>query len=143
MINKNIKRILVPLDGSTNSFKGLEEAIYLAQHFNSSITALCVIPSYPPVPLMGRQIPYEKHILEQVKKFMLNAKKTCVRNKVKFNEKIIKGIATLDITEFASDNKFDLIVMSSRGMSQVKELFLGSVSNAVVHKSKIPVLIVK
>ena len=143
MINKNIKRILVPLDGSMNSFKGLEEAIYLAQHFNSSITALCVIPSYPPVPLMGRQIPYEKHILEQVKKFMLNAKKTCVRNKVKFNEKIIKGIATLDIAEFASDNKFDLIVMSSRGMSQVKELFLGSVSNVVVHKSKIPVLIVK
>ncbi|MDE1842625.1 MAG: universal stress protein, partial [Thaumarchaeota archaeon] len=35
------------------------------------------------------------------------------------------------------------IVMSSRGMSPVKELFLGSVSNAVVHKSKIPVLIVK
>ena len=143
MINKNIKKILVPLDGSKNSFKGLDEAIYLAQHFNSAITALCVISSYPPLPLMGRQIPYEKHILEQVKRFMSNAKKTCVGNKVKFNEKIIKGIATLDIAEFASDNKFDLIVMSSRGMSPVKELFLGSVSNAVVHKSKIPVLIVK
>jgi nucleotide-binding universal stress UspA family protein len=143
MINKNIKKILVALDGSKNSFKGLDEAIYLAQHFNSAITALCVIPAYPPLPLMGRQIPYEKHILEQAKKFMTNAKKTCVINKVRFNEKIIKGIATLDITKFASDNKFDLIVMSSRGMSPVKELFLGSVSNAVVHKSKIPVLIVK
>ena len=143
MVNKNIKKILVPLDGSKNSLEGLDEAIYLARHCNSTITALYVIPSYPPLPLMGKQIPYEKHILEQAKKFMSNAKKTCANNKVKFNEKIINGIATLDIAEFASDNKFDLIVMGSRGMNPVKELFLGSVSNAVVHKSKIPVLIVK
>ena len=143
MVNKNIKKILVPLDGSKNSFKGLDEAVYLARHCNSSITALYVISSYPPLPLIGKQIPYEKHILEQAKKFMSNAKKTCTNNKVKFNEKIIKGIATLDIAEFASDNKFDLIVMGSRGMNPVKELFLGSTSNAVVHKSKIPVLVVK
>ncbi|HEX5358405.1 MAG TPA: universal stress protein [Candidatus Nitrosotalea sp.] len=143
MAIKDMKKILVPLDGSKNSFKGLDEAVYLARHCNSSITALCVIPSYPPLPLMGKQIPYEKHIIEQVKKFMSNAKKTCISNKVKFNEKIIKGIATLDIAEFASDNKFDLIVIGSRGMNPVKELFLGSVSNAVAHKSKIPVLIVK
>ncbi len=85
MVIKDIKKILVPLDGSKNSFKGLDEAIYLARHFTSSITALCVIPSYPPLPLMGKQIPYEKHIIEQVKKFMSNAKKTCVNNKVRFN----------------------------------------------------------
>lgn len=142
-MKQKITKILVPMDGSQGSFKGLDEAIYLAQHFNSAITALCVVPTYPPLPLMGKQIPYEKHILEQAKKFMSNAKKTCVSNKVKFNEKIIKGIAILDIAEFALDNKFDLIVMGSRGMSSIKELFLGSVSNAVVHKSKIPVLIVK
>jgi nucleotide-binding universal stress UspA family protein len=143
MVNKNIRKILVPLDGSKNSLEGLDEAIYLARHCNSTITALYVIPSYPPLPLMGKQIPYEKHVLEQAKKFMSNAKKTCANNEVKFNEKIIKGIATLDIAKFASDNKFDLIVMGSRGMNPVKELFLGSISNAVVHKSKISVLIVK
>lgn len=143
MVNKIIKKILVPLDGSKNSLEGLDEAIYLARHCNSAITALCIIPSYPPLPVIGSQIPYEKYILEQAKKFMSNAKKTCVKNRVKFNEKIIKGIATLDIAKFASDNKFDLIVIGSRGMSPVKELFLGSVSNAVAHKSKIPVLIVK
>ncbi|MFB5621712.1 MAG: universal stress protein, partial [Candidatus Nitrosomaritimum yanchengensis] len=30
-----------------------------------------------------------------------------------------------------------------RGQSGLKELFLGSVANAIVHKSKIPVLVVK
>lgn len=143
MNKKNIKKILVALDGSKNSLEGLDEAIFLARHCNSALTALCVIPSYPPLPLMGKQIPYEKHFIKQAKKFMSDAKRMCVSNGIKFNEKIIKGIAALDISEFASDNKFDLIVIGSRGMSPLKELFLGSVSNSVVHKSKIPVLIVK
>lgn len=143
MTKRDVKKILVPLDGSKNSLEGLDEAIFLARHCNSTITALCVIPSYPPLPLMGKQVPYEKHVLEHVKKFMSTAKNACASNGIRFNEKIIKGVATVDISKFASDNKFDLIVMGSRGMNPIKELFLGSVSNAVVHKSKIPVLVVK
>ncbi|MEO2220658.1 MAG: universal stress protein, partial [Nitrosopumilus sp.] len=38
---------------------------------------------------------------------------------------------------------FDMIVMGSRGRSTTKEIFFGSVSNYVVHTSKIPVVIVK
>jgi len=38
---------------------------------------------------------------------------------------------------------FNLIVIGSRGRSAVRELFLGSVSNYVIHSSKIPVLIIK
>jgi len=38
---------------------------------------------------------------------------------------------------------FDIIVIGSRGQSGLKEIFLGSVANAVVHKSKIPVLVIK
>jgi nucleotide-binding universal stress UspA family protein len=36
-----------------------------------------------------------------------------------------------------------MIVIGARGRSRAKEIFLGSVSNYVVHKSKLPVLIVK
>jgi len=36
-----------------------------------------------------------------------------------------------------------MIVMGSRGMGSAKGVFLGSTSNHVLHKSKIPVLIVK
>jgi nucleotide-binding universal stress UspA family protein len=40
-------------------------------------------------------------------------------------------------------NKIDLVVIGSRGKTAISEIFLGSVSNFVLHKSPVPVLIVK
>ena len=50
-----------------------------------------------------------------------------------------------DIFKFAhyKKNKIDLVVIGARGRGLAKELFLGSVSNYVLRKSKLPVLIVK
>jgi len=53
------------------------------------------------------------------------------------------GKKSSEIINFAAKNKFDIIVIGARGSGSVKEAFLGSVSHAVVQKSKIPVLIVK
>ena len=39
----DIKKILVPLDGSKNSFRGLNEAIYLARQCHATITGLYVV----------------------------------------------------------------------------------------------------
>jgi nucleotide-binding universal stress UspA family protein len=47
MIRKKIKKILVPLDGSKNSMRGLDEGIYLARQCQATITGLYVIPIYP------------------------------------------------------------------------------------------------
>jgi len=43
----------------------------------------------------------------------------------------------------ANTKRFDLVVIGARGRGSLKEAFLGSVSNAIVHKCKIPVMIVK
>jgi nucleotide-binding universal stress UspA family protein len=74
---------------------------------------------------------------------MNKAKTFCSQNGILFYRKIIKGDEGPKIVKFANDNNFDLIVIGSRGMSSIKEIFLGSTSNYVVHKSKTPVLIVK
>ena len=47
------------------------------------------------------------------------------------------------IVSFAETSKIDLIVIGSRGPDPVLELFLGSVANYVLNKSKIPVTIIK
>jgi len=40
------KKILVPLDGSRNSFRGLDKAISFAQAFHATITGVFVLPIY-------------------------------------------------------------------------------------------------
>jgi len=144
MINQKIKKILVPLDGSKNSIRGLDKAISLARACHSTITALYVksVPAiYALHPIGFMSI---NHV-EEAKKFLQVAKKRAAKEGIMLGNKIIGGEPGFDIFRFAHNkkNKIDLIVIGARGRGLAKELFLGSVSNYVLRKSKIPVLIVK
>ena len=48
-----------------------------------------------------------------------------------------------EIVKYAQKGKYDMIIIGARGMGGAKEAFLGSTSNYVMHKTKIPVLVVK
>jgi len=139
---QNIKKILVPLDGSKNSLRGLDEAIYLARQCQAIITGLYVIPITKPI--TDSQISYlEKYLLNNATKFMSKAKKHAAQNGIIFDDDIIYGHEGPEIINYANNKSFDIIVLGSRGMGSIKEVFFGSTSNYVLHKSKIPVLIVK
>ncbi len=141
MAKYQIKKILVPMDGSKNSFRGLDTAITLARQCGATITGLFVVPIYP---RSFMPITYAKEYLTKaVKEFMDDAKKRSAQKGIVFVGKTIIGRESSEIIDFAAKNKFDIIVIGARGLGSVKEAFLGSVSHAVVHKSKIPVLIVK
>nr|WP_320416582.1 universal stress protein [Candidatus Nitrosotenuis chungbukensis] len=43
MVAKKINKILAPLDGSTNSLRGLQNAIMFAKQFDAEITGLYVV----------------------------------------------------------------------------------------------------
>lgn len=48
-----------------------------------------------------------------------------------------------EIVDLAKMEEFDLVVVGSRGLSPVKEILLGSVSQRVLHTSPCPVLVVR
>ena len=142
MIKNKIKKILVPMDGSKNSLRGLDEGIYLARQCQAVITGLYVIPVFPRN-LSDAIIPFQIHLTKEARKFMDEAKVRCGQKGIVFKSKITFGSPTVEIDDFSKKGKFDIIVIGSRGQSGLKEAFLGSVANAIVHKSKIPVLVVK
>ena len=144
MNKMNLKKILVPLDGSNNSFRGLDHAIGLAKLSGASIVGAHV--SYVPGNLAyPRQGFINQTLLKDAKRYLNTAKKRCADNNVTFTSKILAGTPSHGIVKFGQEvrNGINMIVMGTRGLSSAKESFLGSVSNHVVHKSKIPVLLVK
>lgn len=142
MTTDQIKKILVPLDGSENSMRGLDAAIDIAKSCRAIIAGLYVMPLSPPASTEQRAY-IKNYLLKNADKFMKKAYTCCAQNGLVFFDKILQGDEGPTIVKFAHDRKFDLIVIGSRGMGSLREMFLGSISNYVLHKSKIPVLIVK
>jgi len=140
-MTQDIKKILVALDGSENSKRGLDAAIYHAQKSQAEITAINILPNMPE--MFRDAPPYSEKAQKDAEIMMAEAKKRSSENDVKFQEKIIRGNAGKEIVKFAEDNNFDLITIGARGIGSVKEAFLGSVSHNVSHKTKVPVLIIK
>jgi nucleotide-binding universal stress UspA family protein len=134
-----VKKILVPLDGSKHSLRALDLALALSGDKGTQITGIHVIK----IPIQfSRQI--KSQYQKNAEKIVLQAVKVAKKSKIKFNTKIrTNGYVGKEIVKFAEDNKFDLIVMGSRGPSPIAEMFLGSAANYVLIKSKVPVLIVK
>ena len=140
MTTGNFKKILVPLDGSKNSERGLKKAIQLASQSDGVLTGLFVIP---PLPVTGL------HSLSSIRKKQKNeanrvlsqAKNQVEQNGIRFNSRVATGDAGSQIARLADAH--DVTVIGSRGRGAAKSLFFGSTSNYVLHQAKRPVLIVK
>lgn len=141
-MSKSIERILVPLDGSQNSTRGLDEAILIAKRFGATITGLHIvnIPTTSAIRFTAQQrkkeISYAESIIE-------NAIQKSEKSQVRFKARTETGDPKQKIAKVANDGRYDLVVIGSRGRSPGKEVLLGSVSNYVLHKAKPPVLVVK
>ena len=118
-------------------------AITLARNCGATITGIYSIYAPPHSEFRGVGS-VEKALNVQVKKFMGEAKTLAVKNGIVFKEKLARGEIGYNIIKLAhGKSHFDMIVMGSRGRSSTKEMFFGSVSNYVLHTSKIPVVLVK
>ena len=137
-----IKKILVPLDGSSNSFRGLDVAIHMARESHATITGLYVAAITKPR-ASDKITPLEKILLGHAQKIMKKSKLKAAQKGILFFDRVSYGDDGKRIVEVAEKQNFDLIVIGSRGLGSAKEFFLGSTSNYVLHKSKKPVLIVK
>jgi nucleotide-binding universal stress UspA family protein len=144
VIKKKVTKILVPLDGSKNSQRGLEMAISVARQFGATITGVYSIYAPPHSEFRGVGS-VEESLNEEVKKIMNNAKVLAAQNGIVFKEKLMRGDIGYNIIKLAHNKKenFNLLVIGNRGRGSLKEMFFGSVSNYVIHASKIPVLLVK
>ena len=140
-----LSRILVPVDGSDNSLRALDHAIFLAKSTGAGVTAMNVIESPPTVYIESQKLIDDimvKYRTESAK-ILDRCKQIAEKAGVKIETVIAEGDAASNITGYAQKEDFDLIIIGSRGLGKFKEMVLGSVSNKVLHHSKASVLIVR
>lgn len=140
-----LSKILVPVDGSDNSFRALDHALYLAKKLGSSVTAMHVIENPPTVYVESQKLLndiMDKYRIE-ASKVLDKCKQQAEKSGVKIETVIAEGDAASNITGYAHKEGFDIIVIGSRGLGRFKEMVLGSVSNKVLHHAKCSLLIVK
>lgn len=140
-MSQKISNILVPLDDSKDSVRGLDKAISIAKESGAKITGINVVAVAPT--LASTVINYKKFLTKKAETLLDSAKKNCEKQEVKFSSKIQYGSPASKIVETAEKGKFDLVVIGSRGIGGIKGAILGSVANTVVNKSKVSVLVVK
>ncbi len=140
------QKILVPLDGSAKAEEALIHAINLAKLTKGNITLLHVISELPPYLDDGLGGAYQQvyqdlqmtgeNILEKVQQKYAS-------EGVVMESKIVWGNASEEICKESKENNYDLVVMGSRGLSEIKGFIMGSVSNRVVRHASCPVLIAR
>jgi len=137
-----LHKILIPIDGSKKSFEALDRALTLAGFTHGEVTCLNVIPhvlkeSGPRTKAIDKQIISDANIL------LKKAFQRAGNNNVYFKTKVTRGSPGHEIIKLSESGKFDDIVMSTTGSGSATGEMLGSVSNYVLHKSKIPVFLIK
>lgn len=144
MSETDLTRIAVALDGSDHADHALDFAISLARHYAASLVVVSVVPPPPTVsysavapPVIPDDLtPFHEELLRRAKK---KAEDSGVRVVVTVR---LGGHVSDTLVTYFKDHSTDLLVMGSRGLSSSTRLFLGSVSDYVVHHAPCPVLIV-
>ena len=62
---------------------------------------------------------------------------------VQVEKMLVEGHAVQEIVKVANEGNYDLIVIGARGLSHIKEILLGSVTDGVIHHARCPVLVIK
>ena len=146
------KRILCGVDGSKLSEKAARYAVQLARLFQAELTLIYVAPlpilqlftpttSMITPDLLPQEV--EKRLTEQGANLLKELQAKLNQPELKIETRLEFGHPADTICQISKEEAFDLIVVGNRGMSEIKSIFMGSVSAHLVHSCQCPILVVK
>jgi nucleotide-binding universal stress UspA family protein len=148
------EKILVPLDGSKvgeTALNNIEDlAIKLSPGTKVEIFLLQVISDLTFDVLtdsVAAQLPYSENDIRKIKQGVQNYLDKIAlslrQRGIAVTTIVVEGHAAEEIIKAAQQTNADLIAMSTHGRSGLRRWALGSVTDKVLHESKIPVLTVR
>lgn len=145
-----IKKFLLPCDGSLHSINAAHYTLNFAKIFGAHVTivncfewkaSILELPSplIVPSPLITDQESTSKRNAEDILK---TAGEIFADQGIEYQLKTIYGSPSRVLANLAKHKEYDLIIMGSHGHSNIASLFIGSVTHQVLNTIYCPVLIV-
>ena len=141
--------ILIPVDGSSTSQVAIQHAAKLAKAFGSKVTAICVLTVDPFVAVefinsdeFSKE--YFNKVKEEIEQILVDTKNLFAKEGVAIETRIIEGQTIhKEIVDTATTLNADLIIIGSHGRKGFKKFVLGSVTQALLGETHVPVLVIK
>lgn len=149
MKEKMFKKVLFPTDFSVLSMKALEYVKELKELGTEEIVLLNVIKDQYYY-LWDEYDSFRKDLEEPAEELKKEAQKKLTAIAAQLRERgfkvkvrIARGRPFLKILDVAQEEKISSIILGSHGKGIFKKILFGSVSEAVIRKSKYPVFVIK
>ncbi|MBU3582496.1 universal stress protein [Polynucleobacter sp. 15G-AUS-farblos] len=140
-------KILLPVDGSKSSLNAAKYVVKLVKDLRSKCT-VTLVSIHDDIGLghvkqfVANSV-IDDYLREVSEKDLKTAQKALDVAGVKHNMVIKRGNVAQEILSLANKEKFDLIVMGSKGRSGLLDTLMGSVAQKVSAGAKQPVLLIK
>ncbi len=125
-----IPKILLPVDGSEHSRRAVQFAGCLGASLAKSLSGLTFLHVIPRGYL-------NNHIAEKIQLFFEEGEKSLreLGVEVDIEKLVVSGDPAQEIIRIANERKFSAIIMARRGLSEMKGILMGSVTNKVIHSA--------
>ncbi|TIH18479.1 universal stress protein [Marinifilum sp. JC120] len=136
-------KILIPVDDSKHSESAISYGASLAEMSGGKLT---ILHCHRPVPTGLGEPNFQKAIDDATREsYAILEKQTAILKdkSINYEEKIIGGSIAKSIKTVAETEGCDLIIMGSKGKSDLEGLVVGSVTHKVLHIAECPVLVIK
>ena len=142
---EDVKKILIPTDGSDYSMKAAEYGVSVAKFLGAEIMVVYVIDTVvlEQIAKVTERDSVEAELKRDGSRYVNYIVDIAERESLKTDSMVARGRPFEQIVHLAKGLKMDLIVMGTYGRRGAERILIGSVAERVIEYSSCPVLVVK
>ena len=136
-------KILLAADGSENSLRAANEAIKISKLSTPKHLEIACVIKFDDSKTQILHSTSESELKNIRQQKLQPIEQLFQAEKLDYSIKFLHGEPGPALVKYANNEKFDIVIIGSRGLNTLQEMVLGSVSHKVAKHVLCPVLIVK